>query len=189
MMKSKLFALLLASASAASFAAPVNYVVDSSHTYADYRIEHMGFSYQSGTFTQVSGNVVVDQDNHSGSVDVSIAADSLQTFFAKRDEHLKSEAFFNVAKFPTITFKSNKLVFEHDQLTRVDGDLTILGVTKPVTLTVDHFKHGQNGMTGKDQYGANAKTFIKRSDFGMLAYLPAIADKVELDITIEAYHP
>jgi polyisoprenoid-binding protein YceI len=185
-MKPQLFALLLAGASAASFAAPLAYNVDSTHTFASYRIEHLGFSYQSGTFTQVSGTVVVDKEAHTGSVDISIDANSLQTFYAKRDEHLKSPAFFNVAKFPTITFKSKQLVFQQDQLTSVVGDLTMLGVTKPVTLTVDHFKGGKNDMTGHKEYGANAHTIIKRSDFGMMSYIPYIADEVELDVTIEA---
>jgi len=186
-MKMKLLsATLFALASTASFAAPVSYSVDSTHSYARYDIKHLSFSVQSGTFTQMSGKVVMDLEQHQGSVDVSIDANSLQTFYAARDKHLKSEAFFNVAKFPTLTYKSDKLVFNKDQLAQVEGQLTLLGVTKPVTLTVVQFQGGVNPMTGKQEYGANATAHIKRSDFGMTAYLPAIADDVELDITIEA---
>ena len=83
-------------------------------------------------------------------------------------------------------FKSKSFRFDGDDLKFVDGDLTILGVTKPVTLQVVQFGHGKNPMTGKDAYGVNAEATIKRSDFGMTAYLPAIADSVKLQITVEA---
>lgn len=187
-MKHILIATLLASASAASFAAPVSYSVDNSHTYARYEVNHMGFSIQSGTFTQVNGTVVLDKQAHQGTVNIKIDANSLQTFFPARDKHLKSEAFFNVNKFPTLTYKSNKLVFAGDKLTEVQGDLTLLGVTRPVNLKVTQFHGGVNPMSGKEQYGANAETVIKRSDFGMTTFLPAIADNVDLKLVIEAVH-
>ncbi|WP_252346220.1 YceI family protein [Paludibacterium sp. B53371] len=184
-MKPLLLASLLAAASSLPLAAPVSYTVDSSHTYAAYEINHMGFSNQSGTFTKVAGKVVLDAAAHSGAVDVTIDTNSLQTFWPARDKHLKSEAFFNVAKFPTMSYKADKLVFVGDKLSRVDGNLTLLGVTKPVSLTVTNF-HGGKDMAGKDAYGANAVAQIKRSDFGMMTYLPAIADDVTLHLTIEA---
>lgn len=187
-MKQLFIAALLASAGAAAIAAPVNYSVDSSHTYASYEINHMGFSLQSGSFTQINGNIVLDTAAHKGSVNVSIDANSLQTFFPARDKHLKSEAFFNVAKYPTLTFKSDKLVFSGDKLAEVKGELTLLGVTRPVTLHVTHFHGGVNPMSGKEQYGANAVAQIKRSDFGMTTFLPAISDEVELKFVIEAVH-
>jgi polyisoprenoid-binding protein YceI len=188
-MKPLLFASLLAVASAGAFAAPVTYTVDPSHTFASYEINHMGFSNQSGSFTRVNGSVTLDMAAHSGAVDIAIDADSLQTFWPARDKHLKSEAFFNVAKFPTLTYKADKLVFDGDKLARVEGNLTLLGVTRPVTLTVTNFRGGKNPMVGKDEYGANAVAHIKRSDFGMTAYLPAIADDVTLNLTIEALAP
>ncbi|MBV8049452.1 MAG: polyisoprenoid-binding protein [Paludibacterium sp.] len=185
-MKKLLIASLLAAASAVAFAAPVTYTVDPSHTYAAYDINHMGFSNQSGTFTRVSGTVTLDTAAHSGVVDVTVDTDSLQTFWPARDKHLKSEAFFNVAKYPTMTYKADKLVFDGDKLTRVEGNLTLLGVTKPVTLTITNYRGGKNPMVGKDEYAANAVAQIKRSDFGMTTYLPAIADDVTLRLTIEA---
>jgi polyisoprenoid-binding protein YceI len=185
-MKKILIAALLASASAVTFAAPVNYDIDSSHTYARYEINHMGFSLQSGTFTQISGTVALDTTAHQGAINVSIAANSLQTFFPARDKHLKSEAFFNVGKYPTLTYKSDKLVFSGDKLAEVKGELTLLGVTRPVTLQVTQFHGGVNPMSGKEQYGANAVAHIKRSEFGMTTFLPAISDDVELNFVIEA---
>ena len=185
-MKRTLIAGLLALTALPVLAAPVSYDIDSSHTYASYHIGHMGFSIQSGSFTDVSGKIVLDKDTHTGSVDVIIKADSLQTFFAARDKHLKSAAFFNVAKYPTLSYKADKLKFDGDKLTSVDGSLTLLGVTRPVTLTVTNFSGGKNPMTGKEEYGANAVAHIKRSDFGMTAYLPAISDDVELEMVIEA---
>jgi polyisoprenoid-binding protein YceI len=187
-MKSLLIASLLATASAAAFAAPENYTVDSTHTYASYSIGHMGFSLQSGTFTKINGSVVVDAATHEGSVNVSIDANSLQTFYPERDKHLKSAAFFDVAKFPTLNYKSDKLVFEGDKLVEVKGSLTLHGVTKPVNLAVTHFHGGNSPMTGKPVYGANAVAHIKRSDFGIVSYLPGVADDVELQLTIEATH-
>jgi polyisoprenoid-binding protein YceI len=187
-MKSLLIASLLAGASAAAFAAPENFTVDSSHTYASYSINHMGFSLQSGTFTKINGTVVLDAATHEGKVDVTIDANSLQTFFPERDKHLKGAAFFDVAKFPTLTYKSDKLVFEGDKLTQVQGKLTLHGITHPVNLTVTHFHGGNSPMTGKPVYGANAQTRIKRSDFGIVSYLPGIADEVDLSLTIEAMH-
>lgn len=185
-MKKTLIAGLLTLAALPALAAPVAYMVDASHTYASYDVGHMGFSIQSGTFTDVSGKVVLDMAQHTGSVDVSIKSDSLQTFFPARDKHLKSKDFFNVAAYPTLTYKGDKLVFEGDKLTRVEGKLTLLGVTRPVTLTVTRFNGGKNPMSGKEEYGANAVARIKRSDFGMTTYLPAISDDVDLKLVIEA---
>ncbi|TDR78475.1 YceI family protein [Paludibacterium purpuratum] len=185
-MKQLLIASALAMASAATFAAPATYTVDPSHTFAGYEINHLGFSNQSGTFSKVSGAVVLDMAKHTGSVDITVDTNSLQTFWPARDKHLKSETFFNVGKFPTMTYKASSLVFDGDKLTQVQGDLTLLGVTKPVTLTVTNFRGGKNPMLGKEEYGANATALIKRSDFGMMAFLPAIADEVTLNLTIEA---
>ncbi|BAK75305.1 YceI family protein [Pseudogulbenkiania sp. NH8B] len=186
MMKQTLIAAALAGLSTAALAAPVTYNVDPTHTFAQYEVNHLGFSVQSGTFTKTSGKVELDSAAKKGAVDITIDADSLQTFLPDRDKHLKSKDFFNVAQYPTITFKSKNLEFAGDKLTALKGDLTILGVTKPVTLKVTQFGGKPNPMTGKQTYGANAETVIKRSDFGMKTFLPAIADDVVLKVAIEA---
>ena len=186
MFKRSALAALLISASGFALAAPQTYNVDPTHTYAGYEINHMGLSLQHGLFTQVNGEVVVDTASHQGTVNVTIDANSLNTDLAARDKHLKSKDFFNVAQFPTLTFKSKSLKFSGDKLEAVQGELTLLGVTKPVTLNVVHFSHAKNPMSGKDTYGVNAEAQIKRSDFGMTTFLPAIGDDVKLNITLEA---
>jgi polyisoprenoid-binding protein YceI len=185
-MKKLWIAAWLAGACAASQAAPQTFSIDPTHSFARYEIAHMGLSIQSGTFTRVSGTVMVDMAQHTGNVDVSIDTDSLQTFYAARDKHLKSEAFFNVVKFPTMTYKADKLVFDGDRLTQIQGSLTLLGISRPVNLEVTRYNSGMNPMSNKAEYGANATAHIKRSDFGMLAYIPTIADDVDIDLTIEA---
>lgn len=186
-MQRTLLATLMLSLASFSMARPVSYDVDPSHTLAQYQVDHLGFSMQSGYFTKLSGKVTLDLAAHSGSVDISIDTDSLQTFWPARDKHLKSAAFFNVEKYPAMIYKANKLVFDGDKLTQVIGSLTLLGVTRPVTLDVTHFHGGKNPMSGVEQYGANAVAHIKRSEFGMKTFLPAIGDDVTLNLTIEAH--
>ncbi|WP_028497864.1 YceI family protein [Microvirgula aerodenitrificans] len=185
-MKKLLIASALSALAASAFAAPVTYAIDPTHTYATYEVSHMGFSTQRGTFAKTDGKVVLDAKTRKGEVDITIDSSSLQTLNAKRDEHLKGPDFFNAEKFPSITFKSTSLQFSGDKLTAVKGNLTLLGVTKPVTLKVTRFHHGKHPMIGKDTYGADAETVIKRSEFGMNTYVPAISDDVKLVVSIEA---
>lgn len=170
-----------------AFAQTEHYTIDSTHTYPSFEVNHMGFSLQRGQFNKTTGNIALDPEKQIGSMDVSIETNSLASGFAKRDEHLKGEGFFNVAKYPTMTFKSNHLIFEGKTLKAVEGQLTLLGVTKPVRLEVNYFHVGVNPMTQKVTYGANAITTIKRSAFGMNTFLPAIGDDVKLNIQIEAF--
>lgn len=186
MLKQTVLAALFAVASTAAVAAPQSYAIDPTHTYAAYEVNHLGLSLQNGVFTKVDGTVVVDAEARKGAIDVTIDANSLNTYLPKRDQHLKSKDFFNVEQFPTLTFKSKSLQFNGDQLAAVNGELTLLGVTKPVTLKVVRFARAKHPMTGKDSYGVNAETVIKRSDFGMTKYLPNIGDEVKLNIALEA---
>ncbi|AXK39351.1 YceI family protein [Crenobacter cavernae] len=186
MMKRTVLAAVFASASAFALAAPATYAIDPTHTYAGYELNHLGLSVQNGMFTKVNGTVSLDEAAKKGAVDVTIDAASLNTYFAKRDEHLKGADFFNVAKYPTLTFKSTELKYDGDKLAEVKGKLTLLGVTKPVTLTVTRFAKKEHPMLKKEAYGVNATTSIKRSDFGMAYGLPGIADEVKLNIALEA---
>lgn len=187
-MKATLAAAVLLSASCAvpAFAADT-YTADPTHTYPSFEINHLGFSITRGTFLKSSGKVTLDPAGKTGSIDVAIDTASISTGFAKRDDHLKGEEFFNVAKFPTMTYKSSKLKFNGETLVGADGELTLLGVTKPVSLTVDWFKCGAHPMNKKALCGANATATIKRSDWGLAAYVPAVADEVKIEIQIEAY--
>ena len=116
-----------------------------------------------------------------------LAAESAQALQdkASRDEHLRSADFFNVAEFPRITFKSSKVTFSGDMPSAVEGNLTLLGVSKLVSLTFERFKCGANPFNKKARCGGNAVGKIKRSDFGMKAALPAVGDEIALNIEFE----
>lgn len=174
-------------ASAVPAFASETYVIDPGHTIPTYEISHLGFSTQHGRFDATSGTVVLDRAAKAGSVDIAIDTKSLSTGVPKLDQHLRSEDFFNVEKFPTMIFKSDKVNFNGDQVASVDGKLTLLGVTKPVTLTVTHFKCGTHPIYKKDECGADVTTTIKRSEFGMTKYVPAVGDEVKLVIPVEAF--
>ena len=164
-----------------------SYTIDPNHTHPSYEISHFGWSTQRGRFDRASGKITLDRAAKMGSVDVLIEVASISTGVAKLDEHLKSEDFFNAAKFPTIAFKSKSVHFSGDKPASVDGELTILGVTRPVTLTVNAFQCAPNPFVKKEACGADATATIKRSEFGIKTYLPGLGDDVKLLINVEAF--
>ena len=180
-----LLPVALAVASSTALAADT-YVIDPTHTYPMFEISHLGFSTTRGGFNTTEGTVVLDLAKKSGSVDITIDANSLATPVPKLDEHLKNEDFFDVARYPTITFKSDQLAFEGDTLKSVTGELTMHGVTKPVTLAVTHFVCKEHPMMKKPHCGAEAEATIQRSDWGISTYSPAVGEDVKLKIQIEA---
>ena len=103
------------------------------------------------------------------------------------DANLMIESLFNAAKFPTASFKSNKFAFKGQSPTSIEGELTLLGVTRPVTLTVTQFSCGEHPMTRQSFCGADAAATIKRSEWGMSSWMSIAGDEVKLDIAIEAY--
>ena len=186
MHKSLFTALVVSVALPLSAFAADSYTVDPNHTFPHFSINHLGFSTMQGRFDKSSGKVTLDRAAKTGSVEIAIESASVSTGFAKRDEHLRSPDFFNAAEFPAITYKSTAMHFKGDAPASVDGNLTILGVTKPVTLTIDAFNCGTNPMSKKDECGAGASAQIKRSDFGVKYGLPAVGDDVKLVFEIEA---
>ncbi len=179
-------AILIGAAIAFPAAAADSYTVDSAHTYPNFEINHLGFSTMHGRFGGTSGKITLDTAAKSGSIDITIDATAIDTGFAKRDAHLKSEEFFNVGKFPTLAYKATKLKFNGDKLSGADGELTLLGVTKPVPLVITAFNCAAHPMTKKPMCGANATATLKRSDFGLSAYVPAVGDEVKISIEVEA---
>jgi polyisoprenoid-binding protein YceI len=163
------------------------YAVDVRHTYPMYEVSHFGWSTQRGRFNEATGKIVLDRAAKTGSVAISIKSASVDTGIAKWDEHMVSEDFFNAARFPSIDFKASKIVFDGDKPASVPGELTLLGVTKPVTLTVTGFGCGTHPVTKKEVCGADAHATIKRSEFGMTKYLPGISDEVKLVLNVEAF--
>jgi polyisoprenoid-binding protein YceI len=162
------------------------YTIDPKHTFESFEINHFGLSTLHGRFDKTSGTLNYDPANKTGSVDVTIEVASVTTGNAERDAHLQKPEFFDAANHPTIKFKSKPFRFEGDQLKAVEGDLTIRGVTKPMTLNVTRAVCTSHPLLKIPACGADADATIKRSDFGVSAYLPGIGDEVKLHLDIEA---
>ena len=165
-----------------------SYSIDPNHTFPVFEVNHLGYSVQHGRFNKTTGNITLDIAGKSGSVDLTIDTTSLDMGFALWDEHISADGFFNTAKFPTMTFKSAKLIFKDGKVVAAEGDFTLLGVTKPLTVSVNDFKCGEHPMMkGKMMCGANISGTIKRSEFGMTKYVPAISDDIKIHVPVEAY--
>jgi polyisoprenoid-binding protein YceI len=186
-MKLKHLALLaVAFASSAAFAADT-YKIDSNHTYPSFEADHFGgLSNWRGKFEKTEGTIVVDRANKTGSVDITIDANSLDFGHAKMNEHAKGPDMFDVAKYPNATYKG-KIVFKGDVPSTVDGELTLHGVTKPVTLHINQFKCIQHPMLKREVCGADASATFNRADFGVdYGIKMGFKQDVKLAIQVEA---
>jgi len=173
-------------ATAPAFAADT-YKLEPTHTSVTFQWTHFGFSHPSGKFMNADGSVTLDQANPANSsVNVSFAIAGVATGVPALDKEFQEAAWFDAAKYPTATFKSTKVAVTGKTTADVTGDLTIHGVTKPVTLHVTLNQVGQE--MGKATAGFTATGAINRSDFGIGAYVPAVSDKIDLYIEAEA-HP
>ncbi len=184
--KSLLAAGVFTALASSAIAAPATYGVDGTHTFPRFSYSHFGYSTQLSSFKHTSGNVVFDAEAKTGSVDITIDMKSVNTGFEVFDGHIQGEDFFDTAKYPTATFKSTKVVFEGDKPKSIEGNLTLKGVTKPVTLTVTSFQAMPHPMMKKPAIGANAFTVVKRSEFNAGKYAPYVGDDVRIDIALEA---
>lgn len=164
-----------------------SYTIDPQHTWPMFEVNHLGFSTQRGRFDKTSGKVTLDIAAKKGSVDLTIETGSIDMGFEKWNEHLRDGDFFNAVIFPTMRFTSDKFIFDGDKPVAAEGRLTLLSVTKPVTLTISDFKCGSHPMLHKSMCGANVSTTIKRSDFGMIRFIPLVSDEVKIYSPIEAY--
>lgn len=178
--------LVLTAITSSAFAAPVTFNIDPAHTVPRFEYNHLGYSNQLHQFDKTSGKIVFDREAKTGSVDITIDTKSVNTGYPLFNEHIQDVDFFATAKYPTITFKSTVVKFEGDKPVAVDGNLTIKGITKPVTLTLTSFQAMPHPMLKKDAIGANAVTKIKRSEFNMGKYAPMVSDDVTLSIAMEA---
>jgi len=182
--------------------APDSYQIDPVHSFPSFSINHLGMSDIRGRFDRMSGKVILDRAAKTGSLEVKVDTASVNSGDAKhepgswaakaygprsRDEHLRSSDFFNVAEFAEASYKSTKLVFNGDSVASVEGTLTLLGVSKPVTLAVTSFKCGPHPFTKKEMCGADAIASIKRTEFGMKTFVGPVGDEVKLMFNIEAY--
>jgi polyisoprenoid-binding protein YceI len=151
-----------------AFAAPVTYTVDPSHTYPSFEADHFGgLSVWRGKFDTTSGKVVYDKDAKAGSIEVTVTMSSVNFGMPKLNEHAKGPEIFDVAKFPTATYSGKFTKFSGESPTEAQGTLTMHGVTKPVTLTINSFKCIMNPMTKKQVCGADASATFSRADFGV----------------------
>lgn len=179
-------ALIFAFTASAALAAPETYVLDSSHTFPRFSYSHLGLSTQLSRFNTTTGKVVFDKAAKTGSVDIEIDAKSIDTGSTLFNQHIQGEDFLDTAKYPKAIFKSTNVMFEGEKPVKIEGNLTIKGVTKPVTLTVTSFQAMPHPMQKKDAIGANAYTTIKRSEFNAGKYAPNVGDEVRIDISLEA---
>jgi len=162
------------------------YTLDPGHSYVLWRISHFGFSNPTGKW-YANGTIILDETKPENSqVKVTIDTATIDTGIPKLDEHLKSKDFFDVKEYPTATFVSNKVKMTGKDSAKVFGTLTLHGVSKPVVLDVKLNKLGMNPVSNKFTAGFSAKTTLKRSDFGIKAYLPGLGDEVKIDIESEA---
>lgn len=172
---------------AAPAAMAATYEVDPGHTRVIYHVKHLGFSNFYGHFNAITGMIDFDPEKpESGKVDITIDANSVSMDHDVLDEKLKGKEYFNTAKFPTITFKSTEVEKTGPASGHVTGNLTLLGVTKPVTLDVTFNNKAMNNYSKTMMVGFSATAKILRSDFGMKATLPAVGDEVILTIEAEA---
>jgi polyisoprenoid-binding protein YceI len=170
-----------------------NWAIDKSHSEADFSVKHMGISTVHGSFRGVSGVVKFEAGNpNAWSVEATIDVGTVDTGVAGRDNHLKSADFFDVAKYPTMTFKSTSVKTQGSAY-MVNGDLTLHGVTKPVTLTLESPGNEQVGMDAKSVHrGFTATTTINRKDFGLTwggtlkSGDAVVGDAVKIELNIEA---
>ena len=162
------------------------YNIDPSHTYPSFEADHMGLSVWRGKFTKSSGKIVLDrQAKTGGSVEISIDASTVDFGHTKMNEKARGDEIFNVAKFPTITYKSTALKYEGDKLVAVEGEMTMLGITKPLSLTLTHFKCLIHPLHKREVCGADAHGRFDRSDFGMNIGLPRFSPEIKLAIQVE----
>ena len=182
----KPLSLIVAALVAVPAYAADSYTIDARHTFPVFEVNHLGFSTQRGRFNQSSGKITLDIAAKKGSVDLTIDTASLDMGFDKWDEHMKAEDFFNVEFYPTMRFVSDKLVFKGDKLVAAEGSFTLLDVTKPMRLTVSNFHCAPHPMNKKQACGADVTATLKRSEFGMTKYVPAISDEVRIYSPIEA---
>lgn len=176
--------LLLTALLAATFgtAAAASYTIDPHHTNARFAADHNGTSTNVGGFFLLEGKVEFDAAKKTGSVDIKIPMSKMNNGNAEFDDHLKAENFFNAQKFPEMRFVSKKFVFDGDKVKSVEGDLTLLGQTKPVVLEATKFNCYHNKMANKQACGGDFKTQIKPTEWGF-----KMPQDAKIKIQVEAF--
>ncbi len=178
--------IVLSSLAGSAFAADT-YTIDPAYSPAHFDIARVGFSSQRGSFNKTHGKVTLDLANRTGSVDFTILTGSIDMGSGAWTSHLSDPGLFNVKKFPTMNFKSDKLIFEGEKVVAADGMFTMLGVSKPLRITVNGFQCGVSPVDQRKLCSGNISAHLKRSDFGLTKYIPVVSDEVTIDVPVDAY--
>lgn len=190
LVKSLFLAAGVAFAAQPAFAEPVTMKLDRSHIYVGFQVTHLGYSTVHGRFNDTAGEIVFDKDKpEASSVAVTIHAKSIDTNSEARDKHLRTADFFDAEKFPTLTFKSTRIEKTGDNAAKITGDLTMLGVTKPVTLDVKFVRMAEHPSPAYKKAltaGFSARGKVKRSEFGMTKFVPFLGDDIDVVLDVEA---
>jgi polyisoprenoid-binding protein YceI len=182
-------ALIVALGAASSASAAETYQLEKTHVDLLFSINHIGFTEKHGSFRQLEATLQYDaQHPEKSQVDVTVKTDSLDTGFAARDQDVKSDKFLDVAKFPEMHFASTKVTPGANGALLVEGNLTLHGVAKPLTLHATLNKSAPNPFDKKPTLGFSATGSLKRSDFGITTYLPMIGDDITITIDAEFNH-
>src|SRR3970040_734217 len=180
--------IALGAASAAAIAAPVTYDVDSNHTYPTFEADHLGgLSFWRGKINSTSGTVTLDKEAQTGTVDVTMDMTTIDFGHQGLNDHANTPDLFDTAQFPTATFAGRLTSFRNGAPTAVEGDLTLHGVTKPVTLTINKIMCQEHPMQRREVCGADASATLNRADFGVaFGQQMGFGMDVTLRISIEA---
>ena len=181
-----IISIAAASMAATSAQSAESYTIDPAHTWPMFEVNHLGLSTQRGRFNKTSGKITLDTAAKKGTVDLTIETASIDMGFDKWDEHMRSADFFHVSQFPTMRFTSDKLVFDGDRIVAAEGNFTLLGTTRPITLTVSNFRCAPHPMTRKQTCGAEVSATIQRMQFGMAKFIPMVSDEVKIMSPVEA---
>lgn len=186
--------LLALSLPLAAAAQTESYAFDPFHTIPNFEVEHLGMTKIRGRFDKTAGKFTIDRTARTGSLEMTVQTATINTGDSERgsrprsrDEHLRTPDFFNVAEFPTITFKSTGVTFSGENPTSITGQLSIIGVTRAFTFQLDSWKCGPNPANKRPMCGGVAVGTLKRSDFGMKYGIPLLGDEVKLFVSFEAY--
>lgn len=178
----------------AAVAAPESYTFDPPHTFPHFEVGHFGYTNIRGRFDKTAGKFTIDRAAKTGSLEITVQTAAVTTGDNERgsrprtrDEHLRTADFFNVAEFPTMTFKSTGVKFSGDNPAQVDGQLTMIGVSKPITLQMESWRCGAHPVNKREMCGGSAVGVFKRTEFGMKYGVPALGDEIKLWIGFEAY--
>lgn len=168
-------------------AAPETYVIDVPHSFTNFEIGYLGVTQIRGRFNKTTGTITLDRVGKTGSIEAEIDVASVDTGYTRRDELLRTENYFDASKFPTMTFRSKNLRFKGDNLMGADGELTLLGVTRPVSLDLESLTCITHPTNKRESCGAVASGTIRRSEFGMTRAARSIGDDIRIYINIFSY--